>query len=427
MEMRVPREDFEVGLEVYKTRSPPLTGRIRKVFEDFVVRERVERDFMKALRKKRTATHRISVYHVTRAGRDTPSLARLISSHLHISTSKIRFLGLKDSRALSSQIFCVLGSHGDLEAGNFMSFLGWSERMPTKRVLIGNEFEVVIRELERSFGEAEETLRGFIGEMGVDGLPNFYGYQRFGVFRRLTHLVGEKIVRGRYGEAVTLYLTHTTASEPENTRSWRESLRDEGDFRHAYKSAPRRLTYERRMLRELVNHPGDYVRAIRAIPNTIRRLIVNAFQSYLFNRVLSARIEENLPLRKPVRGDFIYDPTRSRITRFKGRRRDIPRCRILIPLFGYGYRPSEGIQGTIEKRVLGEADVSPRSFYLRDMPEVSGRGGFRPADLRPTNLLLLHDGRSNIVKSFFTLEKGSYATVLLRELIKPSNPFLQGF
>ena len=55
------------------------------------------------------------------------------------------------------------------------------------------------------------------------------------------------------------------------------------------------------------------------------------------------------------------------------------------------------------------------------MQEVSNEGGFRQAVMQCSNFSINEPYLS------FTLSRGSYATVLLREIIKPANPVTAGF
>ena len=59
------------------------------------------------------------------------------------------------------------------------------------------------------------------------------------------------------------------------------------------------------------------------------------------------------------------------------------------------------------------------------MQELSESGGFRQACFYCKNFGYEKDDGSLIVE--FSAPKGSYATILLREIIKPVNPILSGF
>jgi tRNA pseudouridine13 synthase len=71
--------------------------------------------------------------------------------------------------------------------------------------------------------------------------------------------------------------------------------------------------------------------------------------------------------------------------------------------------------------LLEEEGVAARDFYVKEMQELSQQGGFRQAPL------WCRDFSHRDATVSFKLPKGSYATTLLRELIKPDDPIRAGF
>jgi tRNA pseudouridine13 synthase len=67
--------------------------------------------------------------------------------------------------------------------------------------------------------------------------------------------------------------------------------------------------------------------------------------------------------------------------------------------------------------------VDAKDFYIKEMQELSHQGGFRQAPLSCTDFCYKRDP----LKVSFKLPKGSYATTLLREIIKPDDPIKSGF
>ena len=55
------------------------------------------------------------------------------------------------------------------------------------------------------------------------------------------------------------------------------------------------------------------------------------------------------------------------------------------------------------------------------MQEISNEGGFRNASIKCTEVKV----NENIID--FTLSRGSFATMVLREIMKPKDPILAGF
>ena len=59
------------------------------------------------------------------------------------------------------------------------------------------------------------------------------------------------------------------------------------------------------MLNYLVEHPGDYAHSFDVLSVNLKRLFVHAYQSYLFNRILSRRLAAGMPLDRAVEGDVV--------------------------------------------------------------------------------------------------------------------------
>jgi tRNA pseudouridine13 synthase len=88
--------------------------------------------------------------------------------------------------------------------------------------------------------------------------------------------------------------------------------------------------------------------------------------------------------------------------------------------------------GRIERQILEEEGIRPESFRVNEISRVGGRGGLR-AVLTPISGFKLQgssvapDQNGCQVELSFMLMRGSYATVFLREIMKPENPLKAGF
>jgi len=106
---------------------------------------------------------------------------------------------------------------------------------------------------------------------------------------------------------------------------------------------------------------------------------------------------------------------------------------LALPLIGYKQSVSVGEQGEIEEQILEKEDVTPQDFKVSIMPKISSPGGLRTA-LTPLMGLNIEkpikddfNPSKKMVNLRFTLRKGSYATIILREFMKPPNPIKAGF
>lgn len=107
--------------------------------------------------------------------------------------------------------------------------------------------------------------------------------------------------------------------------------------------------------------------------------------------------------------------------------------RVAIPLVGFKQPPSRGVQGETEQEILETENVNPQNFRISFMPEASASGELRPILAPAINLSVEEASKDSANPSkrktrlVFTLHRGSYATVLLREFMKPRDLIKAGF
>jgi tRNA(Glu) U13 pseudouridine synthase TruD len=124
-------------------------------------------------------------------------------------------------------------------------------------------------------------------------------------------------------------------------------------------------------------------------------MFVHAYQSYIFNQALSELIADG------------FDDTDAE-----------------LPLVGYktALRDTDGDQKI--KAAMEEDGIDQDDFKLQDFPHLRTEGEYRECFVPYENFAVLEVGsddlnmNKNKVKVAFDLQKGSYATVFLRELMK---------
>jgi tRNA pseudouridine13 synthase len=252
-------------------------------------------------------------------------------------------------------------------------------------------------------------------------------------------------VRGDFESAVSVFLTKTSSQEHPESRKARERLQETQNFAEALSSFPKGLRYERWMLHHLSKHRNDHSGAFRKLPLRLVRLFVQAYQSFLFNRVLSKRIQQGIPLDEARIGDYVVSsdiyglPTKKpetvtaeSIQRINEALKN-GKMHNALPLIGYRQPLSDGIQGEIEREVLEDENASPKDFYVPLMPEIGSSGSLRTS-LTPLLDLSVEEITKDPanpdklkLRLSFGLRRGSYATTFLRELMKPKNVIKAGF
>jgi tRNA pseudouridine13 synthase len=313
--------------------------------------------------------------------------------------------------------------------------------------LWGNEFEVTVAEPDapERAGAVTADLAAFAtGGLGADGgevtgdrggsddpttvaVPNYFGIQRFGSLRPVTHEVGLAVVREDWEAAVLAYVGAPDDREPADTREARAYAAETRDWRGALERFPRRLDHERAMLAALAE--GESFRtALERVPTNLQRLFVHAAQSFAFNRIVSERLDRGLPLTRPVAGDVVAFVDRSapdlavpdtdRLQRVEtgqldrvARHCERGRAFVTGPLVGTDTDLADGEPGELVRSVLSDLELAPGAF---DLPGEFDSTGDRRALAVRTDLRV---GREPLRFSF-ALPPGSYATTLLREYLK---------
>lgn len=427
--MKVSNIEKQVGIETFFTPYNGIGGRLRTIPEDFVVKEISDYP-------AENKNGKISIAEVTSINWETNNLVREISNRLHISRQRIGFAGTKDKRAKTTQLMSFHGIPADKLSeikikDVIIDNIYRSDKGMRIGCLIGNSFEIKVRDIDGKKYDIEK-ISAHISSQG--GFPNFYGIQRFGIVRPITHIVGKHIVKDDFEKAVMSYIANPIDGEDREINKLRKELQDSYDFPRALKQYPKILNFEKAMLNQLVVDPKDFVTALKVLPKNLLTMFVYAYQSYLFNKILSERIRKDLPINKAIVGDIIL-PIRKDSIDEKGilvkldnidkvnKQIQCGKAFVSGVLFGYDSVFSEGEMGDIEQKIIEKEKIDPRDFIIPDIPYVSSSGSRRPlmAFLKNFSYSFLEadeEKDKNSVSLKFELNKGSYATSLLREFMK---------
>lgn len=452
--MKVPDIDQTLGLEVYATNTLGIGGVIRSSVENFRVEEILVDGSVARIAKSpesqkvlgaSPSKQRYLLCVLVKRNWDTFVALKNIAKQLGIDQTRIQIAGIKDAKAVTAQHISIENvAFEDVQRIQMKDIeirpVGYFREALSPFYLLGNKFTITISEV----GLTETTLKKRVTETlkyleSIGGILNFFGHQRFGTTRPITHLVGKSIVNGDFEQAVMLFLSKTSPYEHPESRQARKELQFTRDFSKASQSFPKQLRFERLMLRHLAVKTNDYVGAIQRLPFKLQRLLVQAFQSYLFNRFLSQRILKGFSANTPEIGDYVLNVEHTGLTMPKtGKLVTLDslakvnemvkayRLRVALPLVGFRQKLSEGLIGEIETRILKLEGVEITRFRVKEIPRLGGQGELRNiiSPIRDFKVQNIEDGKVNLN---FMLLRGSYATMLLREIMKPCNPITAGF
>ena len=397
----IPKIDSEIGISAYTTTFPGCGGVIRKQKEDFNVSELIT----KKSNSRICSESGFAVYKLQKNGIDTThALDEIFKKH----GIRLKALGLKDSHAITEQfVFTAYKTdkHFEVNGQKYnLKKVGFTDKVLSKKEMIGNRFQIKIDGASNELSKFSE----------FDKILNFYGYQRFGSRRPVTHLIGRAIIQKNFDCAVDLLLSFTSEYDSvENTRK-RELMSDSSKYPEALKTIPKNMDLEKTTLKEMIEH-NDPIRALRALPLSIRRFFVQSYQSYIFNHTLSNSLDAGEELFTPQSDDVCYNKNGE-----LGKFENDPLQRLSVPFVGYSYYKKTRFHYYIEK-ILRDEGITHKDFFSKDIQEISNEGGFRNSSVKCDD----YNVKDNIVS--FSLSRGSFATIVLREIIKPENPLASGF
>lgn len=356
-----------------------------------------------------------SLYSLRKRDISTWDALGIIAKKWRIPLENFGYGGLKDKKSVSIQYITIKnGPKRDLKESNFeLTYLGKCGKPLDKGNLLGNNFEITVRDVTVPPEVVEKNKE----EIERYGLPNYFDDQRFGSVGEEKEFAVREIIKGNYERALFLILTQSSYEDISKARALRDCLkRHWRNFSECLKFA--RINWIKNLLQFLSTHKPSqrtFKRALHLVDKDYLFFLGNVYQSYLWNEVLKETLKYL---------DLAHFSTPS----------------VLGELYFYREIPSERIAEFLKalkipfpspKVVLENFDVIPlKDIYL----EVIRREGFeglhqirtfikglifktypRPALCYPKHLRVSYLD-SQTVKVKFFLEKGSYATLVIKRL-----------
>ncbi|MCI4363578.1 MAG: tRNA pseudouridine(13) synthase TruD, partial [Thermoplasmata archaeon] len=239
-----PPADAELGLRCYASTTPGTGGRLKASAEDFEVREI-------SAYPMPDEQGPFTILRIESRMREQHALVGSLGRAFGLPPGAIAWAGTKDRRAITEQLISLHAA--PIDAGRL--------ELPGVRVLdayrartglvlghhYGNAFRLRICDVPLGAGEALLRIEATLEELRArGGIPNYFGPQRFGEVRPVTHLVGRALLHGDVAGAVELYLAAELGAESGPGAEARRAYRDHHDAKRALEQFPRAFLFERR-------------------------------------------------------------------------------------------------------------------------------------------------------------------------------------
>ena len=429
-----------VGMELYSPDCDGIGGRLKTRYEDFLVEEittdneiLIYKDWINKppgepiLEGKKT---KFVNFTVQKMGLSTMDVSSIIASSLKLPRNLVGYAGLKDKRAvtvqrMSAPIRAAPGL-GTLELSNIeIRDIEPSKQLIQIGELLGNRFTILLRQLDVPLEKALEVAE----EVQTTPLLNYFGVQRFGIARPNTHIAGKNLIKGDFEGMVRTILCMPGDYESQEILDARAELAETmTPTEKIIEVFPKDLSYERTVMYELMKQPGEFKRAVTRIPPRILTLMVHAYQSYLFNKLLSMRVKSGLSHVIPEPGDFLIAQNKTHAGRdawlyvtdstLDERRKQVTKNEyaLALPSPGYATRLPPSKQSEMVKEILQDEQITLNDFRNPQMRSIDATGGLHRTSITLSDFKASVKDEGLLVQ--FSLQKGSYATIVLRELMK---------
>ncbi|MBN2353236.1 MAG: tRNA pseudouridine(13) synthase TruD [Spirochaetales bacterium] len=384
--------------------------------EDFVVRE-------KSLLNVGAAPAAYRIYRLGKKHWDTFDLVGVLARRLGVQKDDINLAGLKDRYGDSEQLISVRNRGGlpeKLDELNYsLAHEGYADRKMTAADIAGNSFRVTLRDVAPA--DVETVKRNCLAAR-ARGFPNYFDEQRFGSARTGRGFLGKALFLGKMEEALKIYLAPSEYDRGEDkafkTRAaslWRQ-------WGKIDVPVPRKFAKVFAVLKA----PGGYMafnKAVNAIDRDLTILSLQAYQSFLFNRLLVHYLD-GLREKKatgPLEtygfpyGDLLFycDLPEETFVLLNGLSLPVPGHDTIVE--------DKGIRRALDA-ALAEENIGLGNLKVKKLHGKAVRGAERRAVVVPEEFAFdeprpdeLYPGRMKITLHFF-LRRGSYATMLVKRL-----------
>ncbi len=407
---------------------PGTGGLIKQRHEDFLVEE------IPAYDPCGSGEH---IYlMVQKAGLSTLQMVSIIARHFRVRESAVGFAGLKDKHAITRQQISVHvpgKKPEDFPSLQHQKLVILGATLHNNKLrrghLRGNRFVIKIRSVSALKVIAAKKV---LERLESHGVPNRLGEQRFGHAGN-NHLVGRAILMQQWEEVCDQLISPPGDARTEHALS--RELYAKKDYAGALRTLPAGAETEARVLNALARAgsgtDGGFDRAAAAISDMARTFYVTSFQSAVFNAVLEERIATGrLATLEP--GDVAFKHDNASVFDVEAalaadpetlRRLAAVEISSSGPMWGVHMKPAQGEIGAFELKTLLATGVTPKMLAAFAERVSDGAPGKRRSLRVPLHYPQVEGGADEFghyIKCSFELPAGSFATVVVREIIKPA-------
>ncbi|MEZ6066890.1 MAG: tRNA pseudouridine(13) synthase TruD [Planctomycetaceae bacterium] len=365
---------------------------------------------------------RYALYRLRKTSVTTLDAVAEIQRRLKLSRQQLSWGGLKDRHAVTTQFLTIDGgpSRGFVQGQWKLEYLGRTSAPFGPADILGNRFQLRLRSLE---SEEIEFAQRELPLIARNGLANYFDDQRFGSRAETGVFVAEPWLRGDYESALKLAFAEPYFGDHAREKQQKTLLtRHWGDWAKCQELLAR--SHRRSIVTFLNDRPGDYRGAWQRVNADLRSLYLAAFQSHLWNQILS-RVIVDVSAGATGRPVELATGEHAGIGELDDAQRTRLRA-LSIPLPSARLKAEEIADEWLRTQI--ESTLAQLGWTLPELKVKHTRDSFfskgeRAAIIQPAGLDWevaddeLHVGRQRLDLTF-ELPRGSYATMLVKRITR---------
>ena len=385
--------------------------KIKQLPEDFKVEE------ISSIKPKKQGSH--SLYLLEKNNIDFLSAEREIRRKIKFKQTNISFAGIKDRRAITTQYITIKGKYGnkiDFKTNQIsLKNIGFTNKPLETGDLKGNKFTITLRDLTE---EDIKKINSNIEKIKQLGFINYFDSQRFGEILAEEGFIAKHLMRENYELALKLYFSPSDKISPTKNEANKIIQKNWGKWKKILELLRNiDLTGNEQKIISSLENNNNFVNAFKLIELKVREILMASYQSYLWNRCLSELIKSKITNTKEVEyaaGKLNFpELTKESYNQIE---------QIEIPMIDKTVEFKNQEVNNIMQRILKKEKLKQSELRIKKMGNIFFKSRNRKIIIHPKGLQSIsteedteNPGKQQL-KIKFELEKGSYATILLKFL-----------
>lgn len=384
--------------------------KLKQIPQDFIVEE-----IPNFLPSKEKQSH--AIFIMEKKSITTYDAIRSLSKKCKIPINEIGYAGLKDKHAVTRQ-YISFPSQYQINSKNtdkiHLKFVGYTDKKIQIGNLNGNRFIITVRDISGKELKYISMRTRFIAQYGV---PNYFDSQRFGSVSDHEFIV-KHILMKNYEKAVKMYLTSLHPSDPRSFKNDKIEIINHWNNLSDLKLHNNEL---KKVIHEY-NKTNNWLAAYNIIPAKLRKMYLNAYQSYLWNECIKELLKQNVNNANLFSINYAVDSLLFFHKLTKKEFLDIPTTfKTITHNDTYSL-----LEHKIIEKVLSKQGIMLQNFELSHIKNHIFKSYNRQTLIKPRNFhisepkpdIINSSDKSNryAIELSFILTSGSYATIIIKQL-----------